>query len=576
MTLPHLEAGAQDGDIPAHSFTFTVPQGVNVYVGAKTGVHYQPFTEKQAVHTADAGGKTIFYYNVSGKHNYRISQSSALMHVGVFTPGAAATSLEFTAEQLALHHPKEIDRDANSLNGRNMADIFLNINAKGYLNLASGETHQIVNLRNWQAIDSDINNYFIEPDFHYTVINENGAADNSVVTVSPTGLLTAVSAGTAIVLVSYDAMMCAHTTNVGNNGAAFFGALWPENTGVFVVSVDAPAQTGITPNITINESLNTNEYDKMALAAVDAELDVFYYPKSNDGYDYTFRPAGVASVALAQPVLTEKQGFTTLQYSGFTTSGVTANNDGSYTLRLVHGRNIVKLISAAGTTEYQVLSAKPVTYALSNVSRPNARPRPGDAVAITFNTLYHPCNKQSGVYNMTAGIRYSSAGTDFGLMLGPGQYTFASKAQTLEVAIPADYPDKELVLTGGVIRVRGYGDHYGNHRHITLEKGKAPNQNAAVRDAYFGALPDIHIPLDDDNGIPSIPRNGIQVYPNPFATHITIETASNGKATLYNLSGGVLLTVPLKTGLNRIDATALPQGIYILRCGVHAVKVIKN
>ncbi|MDR2385156.1 MAG: T9SS type A sorting domain-containing protein [Tannerella sp.] len=558
--------------IPEHTFAITTPEGTNVYVGAKTGAHYRPFTEKQAVHTVTADGKTTWYYNISGKHNYRVSKPGALTHTGVFTPGASATVLEFTVEQLALHNSKEIDRDVNNLNGRNVADIFLNINARGYLKLAAGETKQIVNLRNWQAIDSDINNYFIEPDYHYTILNES-AAEYVVVTVSPGGLVTAVGAGTAIVLVTYDAMMCAHTTNVGSNGAAFFGALWPENTGVFVVSVDAP-DPGITSNITVNENLNTSEYDKMALSAVDAELDVFYYPASDGGYDYTFTPTGVTSVTLAQPQLRETQGFVSLQYNGFSTDGVTANPDGSYTIRLVHGRNIVKLSSTVGA-EYQVLNAKPVTYTVSNVTHPGAIPQSGDKVAVLFNTLYHPCNKQSGVYNMTAGIRYNSAETTFGLITGAGQYTFASKAQTLEATIPADHAGDEFVLTGGAIRVRGYGDHYGNHRNITLENGKAPNMDAAIRDAYFGALPDIHIKLSDDTGILHMADDKTRIYPNPFTDFITVEAVSEGTVTIYGLSGKNVLSTTVKPGINHINTTSLGKGVYVLKYGANAVKIVK-
>jgi hypothetical protein len=485
LMLSYGNATAQTGE-PAATFAITVPENASVFVGAKT-THYVPFTEKEAVYTATDNGKKVYKYNVSGQHNYRVSAPGGLTHAGLFTPNATTTALEITAEQLA-GNPKQIDRNVTSNKNYNMADIFMNINAQGHLKLATGETRQLVTLRNWQATNSTVGNYFIEPDFHYTVINESGAPDNSVVTVSDSGLITPVGAGTAIVLVTYDALNFAQ-----GDGGPLYGAIWPENTGVFVVSVNAPA-SGITSGITVNETWNTSEFDKMATAAVDAELDVFYYPAETGGYDYTFTLTGVTSVESAQPTL----GANTLSYNGFSTTGVTKNANGSYTVRLVHGRNIVKLNSATGS-EYQVMSAKPVTYTVSNVSRPDEVPRAGDEISILFNTLYHPCNKLSGVYNMTAAIQYRGFGADNSLILGPGQYTFASKAQAYKVTIPADYTANNFTLTTGVIRVRGYGDHYGNHRGITLETGKAPNMNANVREAYFGALPDITVRLSKNS-----------------------------------------------------------------------------
>lgn len=499
--------------ITATAFRFVVPQGAHVFVGEKSSnvtvggnylkKHYIPFEEKYPVYIDDSGENTVYAYNVSKKHNYRVSKEGALTHVGVFTPSESNTELTFTDEQLFSRSPKEVDYDVNNLNGRNVADIFLNINAQGYLSLPLDTTFQLVNLRNWQAIDSDVNNYFIEPDFHYTVVNEAGQPDNSVVTISSTGVLTPVGAGKAIVLVTYDAMLCAHTTNVGNNGAAFFGAIWPQNTGVFVVSIDAPA-SDIKTNMTIGEYWNSDGSDKVDSVFIDAEHDVLYYEASTGGFDYTFKPEGVTLVELAQPVIGDQM----LSYNGFSTDGVIANQDGSYTLRLVHGRNIVRLTSASGAVEYQVLTAKPVTYTISNVTNPGELLQPGHEVAVTFNTLYHPSNKLSGIYNMSAGIQYTGFDTEFPLILGPGQYTFASRAQEYKITIPADYTGEEFVLTNGVIKVRGFGSYYGEHRNITLQNGVAPNLNAGVRTAYFGSLPDIYIRMTDK---PSVPGN-LQVH----------------------------------------------------------------
>ena len=545
--------------VRAINFSITVPAEATLFVG-KASTFYKPFEEQTAANISTTGGKTTYVFDLTGQHNYRVSQDGKVTYAGLFTPDASNTSLEITAAMLA-GNPKQIDRNVENNNYYNVADIFLNINPQGHLKLTNGASYQLVNLRSWQAINSIVGNYFIEPDFHYTVVNENGIADNSVVTVSKTGLLQAVSAGTAIVLVTYDAF---HYKD--GAGGTFFGAVWAENTGVFVVSVDA-ANTGITPNITINKDWNTDAANKMSTGAVDAELDVFYYAETSAGYDYTFTPTGVNSIELAQPTLGENS----LSYTGFSTNGVTSNGDGSYTVRLVHGRNIVKLIADTGA-EYQVLSAKPVSYAVTNASREGDVFRVGDEVSVLFNTLYHPCNKLAGVYNMTAGIQYCDIDPNSTAYGGVGQYTFASKAQTYEITIPEDYVGDEFILTKGMIKVSGNGDAFGNHRSITSDEGRDTNLSALIRTAYFGALPDIRIPVESSFA-PS--KRSLTVYPNPFADHIIVTVTEASVIEIYTFLGQCVLRQSATAGNNRIDTSNLPGGIYFVRCGNKSAKIIK-
>ncbi|MDR0415629.1 MAG: fibronectin type III domain-containing protein, partial [Prevotellaceae bacterium] len=465
-----------------------------------------PFTERQPAYTLDtlAGGtKKQVFYALSGQHNYRVSMPGKITHVGRFTPSATKKTIAVAQEQLDSRSPTFIDHDVNSLNGRNHSDVFLNINAAGHLRMAKDSTFYLMNIRVWQAINSDVDNYFIEPDFRYSITSEQGVEDNSVVQISADGTLTAVGAGTAIVRVTYDAMMV--------DSGTLYSALWPENTGVFVVTVsdapDAPA-TGISSNMHIGEYWNTDPGVDRDTTFIDAEGDILYYDAASGGFDLTFKPDGVASVTLAQPVLHDS----ILSYpGGFSAGGVTPHPDGSYTVRVVHGRNIVKLTNARGESEYQVVSAKPATWTVNGASGAGGVFRPGDTVNITFGTpgsdgkgypLYHPHNKLAGIYNMSAGIQYTSFETNFPLILGPGQYTFASRAQGYSIIIPSDYAEEELALTNGTIKVRGYGSAFPAHRAITKKNGVPPNLNAGVRNAYFGSLPSFYFRLVGSPGVP--------------------------------------------------------------------------
>jgi uncharacterized protein YjdB len=507
--------------IAAIPYRIIAPSDATVFVGDKNVpvevegnylyTHYVPFAEKKAVYTTDDGdGKKTWYYNIGGDHNYRVSRNGALTHVGTFRPGhsLSGSALEITEAGLISHGPKDIDHNVNNLSGRNVADVFLNINARGHLHLPMrpDTAFQIINTRIWQAINTDTENYFIEPDFHYTIVDESGATpEYPAIAITDSGRLTPLRAGTAIVLVTYDAMNCTHLLGSGYKApGGFFGAIWPENTGVFVVTVGDAAE-GVTSNMTVSEYWNSDGTDKTSGIAIDAEHDVLYYEASTGGYDYTFTPEGIINggVLLAQPEVGENS----LSYSGFSSNGVTRNADGSYTVRLVFGRNIVKLISAGNyASSYQVITAKPVTWTVENVTHPGETFAPGDEFSITFNTLYHPANKMSGIYNMSAGIQYRGFGTNFPLILSPAQYTFASGAQEYKRQIPADYAGDDILLDKGVLKVEGFGSKYGEHRNITYQNGVAPNLNAVVREAYCGSLPDIR--LHTVGRPPTVPGNG--------------------------------------------------------------------
>ena len=95
---------------------------------------------------------------------------------------------------------------------------------------------------------------------HYQVIDPEGKPSN-ILSIdvheknSSVATVTANQEGTAIILVTYDAM----TNMQGQSSTASkrFSAIWPENTGVIVVTVDADG-TAIQTNMTINEGMNAS------------------------------------------------------------------------------------------------------------------------------------------------------------------------------------------------------------------------------------------------------------------------------------------------------------------------------
>ena len=483
-------------------YSITIPESATLFVGWKWGAlvtssggtHYVPFVEEEPTDQTTQNGKTTYHFRKMGKncvYNYRVSQPNKLTHGGIFKITDNATSLEITAEMMDSQNSQYINHDVTANAGANVADILTNINAEGHLKMKSNDTYQLLNLRSWQLTDNSTNNYFIEPDFHYTAIGLDGQPSNTVIEIDENQTIKAKGQGTAIVQVTYDAINLRIHNDDNNIADYYYGALWsaiwPENTGTFVVTVDEVEDPAIKRNMYIQQELDESGKN----TSVDTEHDVFYYLKGQDGYSYTFTPEGVTSVSIANPTMdTNISKYTT----GF--QEIAPNEDGSYTVLFTFGRNIIKLTSASGASEYQVVSAKPVTYNVVNMTNPNESIQPGDEVRVQFNGFFHPANKLAGIYNMSTYIVYNGIPNGSALILGPGQYQFGGmpEAQWVNAIVPADWDTTNpFMLQQGALQINGFGSQIGKHRDISINAGINPNFTAIVHVDYFGAIPDIPI-----------------------------------------------------------------------------------
>ncbi|MBR4130717.1 MAG: DUF4465 domain-containing protein [Bacteroidaceae bacterium] len=524
------------------AYSVTVPEGATFFLGTKTA-HFVKFKEVTPISVTSGDAGKVYNYILADKqqYNYRVSKEGKYTHGGLFTMSTDETKrpeLVFTDADMEAKDPKYIDHDVNSNSKYNVGDLFLNINPAGHLKLANvGDTYDILPMRTWQLVESITNNYFIEPDYHFTVVNLNGQEDNSVVKVEDE-LLTAVGTGTAIVLVTYDAIhldQYSGATKKDFVGGSDWGAIWPENTGVFVVTV-GEAATGITPNITINEDYLTqaNGVDtKMAMANLDAEFDVLYYLDTEDGFDYTFTPEGVSSVTLARPVI----GTNAASYTGFSAEGVTANEDGSYTVRLTMGRNIVCLTGADGKSVYQVMTAKPCHREILVGEEVVKSVKPGDAVTVQYSGLYHPANKLAGIHNFNAFVAYKQASEGITVKNGKGnQYTMAATptAQAVTFTVPEDWATPTIELTDGVMSIGGWGDPVGNHRATSKTTGRAPNFTAISQSASLGRVPALKLPVEVPSVGPAIATfEDITDITEPVDGHMSVSTEDDDEREFF-------------------------------------------
>lgn len=496
------------GAIPmGGDFTVSIPAEASLFVGRKIN-HFVAFSPVEPTGIETQGGNRIYTYKLGDgqQYNYRTSMEGGLTHAGTFymsTDEAKCPKLAFTPDDYKARSPHFIDTDVHSNLGYNVADILFNLNAQKHLRMDVGADFDLLAMRLWELTTTSTENYFIEPDFHYTLQSLTpGREATDIITLSqdatnvdPWTTLHAVGRGTVMVTVTYDAMAVKQHNNQGVAsdflGGEYWSALWPENTGVFVVSVgeDAPA---LTPGMTLNEGRNEAE-SKQSADLVDADFDVFYFDQSADGYTYTFHPIGVTDVKVAYPTI-DKQVVT---YQGFGTEGVTQVNDTTWSVLLRHGRQVVALYDAQGRASYQVLTAKAVSTTVSNLSRPGAQLLlPGEEVGISFSTLYHPANKLAGIHNFSAAIDYAQLPEGATAKATANQYLFASTAaaQTLTVTLPTDLSrDTIYSLDGGTIKVTAYGDPLGNHRATSRQTGRMANFTALQRTAYLGTLPQLQL-----------------------------------------------------------------------------------
>lgn len=516
--------------------TFTLPRNASMAVcevSSKQGL--APKTVAPNKTTPGFGNVQYSYILENGKvYEYRVTSTNStdVTYVGMFTKTALSENITITADQLGdgEHEKTTIIRDmkdfegTGSLAAANVADLYLNGNTQGYLKLEKEGSYDIVAARAWWATSGggwSMNGYnYVEPDYHYSVVDLNGETSEDVISVDARGRITAKGEGTAIVLVTYDAMNVAMEESLYKgcekptpNG--FYGAIWPENTGVLVVSVGAK-DSDIDTGMTINEDKTPEA--KVAGKAIDAELDVIYFVGENGEYTFTPGTKGV-SVSVANPEI----GDNVLSFSGF--RKVVANRDGSFSVPLTNGRNIVKL-EKRGKVEYQVITAKSVDVTINNTPLEDAFVAPGDKVVVKFDTLYNPMNRMA-IYNTSAATVYSDISGYEGRTAGSargayGFYFFASSSscQTIsnfnkhttdgtqyenvivalddELIVPENYTGSCFTLSDGTFNIGGFSNYKaGEHRAILGQDTPKNTLISAGLDLYLGRLPDISIPVAD-------------------------------------------------------------------------------
>lgn len=478
--------------------TVTAPKGSTIDAGTLAKYYVFSFLEPFARSVED--GTATFHLDKNTDYFYRVRHPQGATYWNYVRLSADA-AYTVTEEDLGLtgdFSKSTIYHFENNVYDR--AGIYLNINTKGYKNMAVGETFELNSFRNWFAIESFMNAKVALPEMHYQVIDVNGNPSD-VVTITPNALNSNVAVmeakheGTAIVLVTYDAMT--HMAGQTSTASHRFSAIWPELTGVFVVNVGADG-SAIQTNMKLDRMDAVIEKDEAR--QLDAEHDILFYT-GTEGASYSFKPEAGCTVSVLRPTVTAAS----MTYSGgFTNTGVTTAEDGTVTVSgLITGRNIIK-VTKGGLSTYQVVTARGVSYKFVNAEGTEltqeelAAIKPGDSVTIQFSNLISPKEKLSGAYNFNFSLYMQGPdGTFFKSDPGGnfGVYDFSGnpERQKLTVTIPKFWA-KETYTLSGAIKQAGWPG-VPTHRGITYAVGTNPGFDAPKTAGILSRLPEITIPV---------------------------------------------------------------------------------
>lgn len=478
--------------------TVTAPKGSTIDAGTLAKYYVFSFLEPFARSVED--GTATFHLDKNTDYFYRVRHPQGATYWNYVRLSADA-AYTVTEEDLGLtgdFSKSTIYHFENNVYDR--AGIYLNINTKGYKNMAVGETFELNSFRNWFAIESFMNAKVALPEMHYQVIDVN-SNPSDVVTITPNALNSNVAVmeakheGTAIVLVTYDAMT--HMAGQTSTASHRFSAIWPELTGVFVVTVGADG-SAIQTNMNLDRMDAVIEKDEAK--QLDAEHDILFYT-GTEGASYSFKPEAGCTVSVLRPTVTAAS----MTYSGgFTNTGVTTAEDGTVTVSgLITGRNIIK-VTKGGLSTYQVVTARGVSYKFVNAEGTEltqeelAAIKPGDSVTIQFSNLISPKEKLSGAYNFNFSLYMQGPdGTFFKSDPGGnfGVYDFSGnpERQKLTVTIPKFWAEETYTLSGAVKQAGWPG--VPTHRGITYAVGTNPGFDAPKTAGILSRLPEITIPV---------------------------------------------------------------------------------
>lgn len=461
---------------------------------------------------SDGTVKSYFATPGGSSLTYRVSMDGKITRAG-FTATPNTQTADRVYDFVVTFADYENPKTTASTGFRIENSSMLNINPQNNLKMKVGETFRLRSYRaGWQIISTDTANIMIEPDFHYNILSGAEHIDLVPVTDKCTGNagsgmngnwmdIKAVSEGTAIVEVSYDAIQIGGDTQYPGR----FGAVHPSRKSIVVINVGGAQENSLVVTTTA-ETIAPQQPGDNGTYDWDADFDTVYFLEDSADFEFT---------AVMGDTVPDKMELST--DLGATWSEVSCN-DGIYKATgLVAGNNILRA-TKDGKVEYQVVRAAKLGMTVTNVTRGGDAIIAGDKVKVHFSNIYTPIPKMSGIYNpgfnevertfytLPEGVTASATSKQYGFAT-ENQYTITFDSAGTKTLTNG-------YITGGVM-----GDPMGAHRTL-VDSGRGVNFNASG--FFFGRsiLPDLTFEVID------MPTVEVTVVSDPEGAEITLTDAS--------------------------------------------------
>jgi len=494
-----------------------VTHGADVTLSWKNGTaqHFAEFTPHPVAKVdALSDGDYDVYVPTTTVPYVTQNIASAVIHgqtdkvAKVFTTSAATASAQYTLALAPLAQRQDTALSIPGLGAGDNRNLYTNLDDTGVVDLDVGEHFDLDTFRTQQAQLDQVNNLFVEPDYTFEASGDSVTTRNVGLDGRRQLRITAARAGVSVIKVTYGPLHYLTATDNGTPGNTnwSFNGIDPQNTGLVVVDVGDDAgtfDTGIT---------------------LKGDLDTFYFDKTAGARDYTFTPAAGTTVRVHDPLNVSAWGSGWHSYA--------AAPDGSYTVKLKGGRNVVELTNA-GKVQYRVVRAKGVDVTVTNTTNPGQPFAAGDNARIAISGIEGGVEKLAGIYNpaFNAGTKGKLTYYDGASQLVSNE---APQYQTAITTFTVNYPyaggaDKAL---NGDMFIGGLGAEWPFHRQIPLE-GKPANLAAvAIGPYHFGGLPTIYVRGDQVSTSPAAPGapTGLQVTHGNGSADVswTAPTATGG------------------------------------------------
>lgn len=368
--------------VSTNEYRVTVPEGSQLHAYRHPGVAYKEWDEVAPVSVETDDGKQTYAYDT-------VAGYLELVAGGVGT-GFAKTywSREFREENASV----EMEVPGVGEAGHEVMDVldglYLSIADDGYRQtLEVGDEFALEGFRVYQPTLDGTSNRYVEPDMHYEVVVGDSVSVSDVQGGEGRryATVTAVKPGVSIVKVTYDESYVAAPYD---GSLTRFRATAPEQTGVVVFDVGGDGSC-------IDPGIGLRKYDTVYFANSVTQPDGAIEQGEGHG-EYTFTPTvadgGEVSVETHKPVQMEGA------FADSTWEAQHANADGSFTVPLYTGRNIVR-ISSGGAIRHFAINAMATDVAVSNKTSPGQAPRAGDEVGVSYTDLELPLQKMTAIYN---------------------------------------------------------------------------------------------------------------------------------------------------------------------------------